>query len=188
MTPIGNWTRSTQFSHDKTACRLVRAVKCFKFAEFRVSNVYYMSHVNTGITGISAQRVLHFHGSNPCFCLRIHLYDTCRCVGRGVGVVFVPLLAGKSKGQHIVYAYLRCSRYSDSLQGGRSGDRIPVRYSAPIQTGPWTQPASYTMCNGSFQRGKAAGAWRWPPTPSSAEVKERVELYLYTPLGLRDLF
>jgi hypothetical protein len=28
---------------------------------------------------------------------------------------------------------------------------------------------------------KAAGAWRWPPLPSSAEVKERVELYLYSP-------
>ena len=27
--------------------------------------------------------------------------------------------------------------------------------------------------------GKAAGTWRWPPTLSSAEVKERVELYLY---------
>jgi hypothetical protein len=32
-------------------------------------------------------------------------------------------------------------------------------------------------------RGKAAGTWRWPPTPSSAEVKERVELYLYSPSG-----
>jgi hypothetical protein len=29
----------------------------------------------------------------------------------------------------------------------------------------------------------AAGAWRWPPTPSSAEVKERVELYLYSSSG-----
>jgi len=28
-----------------------------------------------------------------------------------------------------------------------------------------------------------AGAWRWPSTPSSAEVKERVELYLYSPSG-----
>jgi hypothetical protein len=31
--------------------------------------------------------------------------------------------------------------------------------------------------------GKAAGTWRWPPFPSSAEVKERVELYLYPPSG-----
>jgi hypothetical protein len=31
-----------------------------------------------------------------------------------------------------------------------------------------------------FPWGKTAGEWRWPPTPSSAEVKERVELYLYS--------
>jgi len=31
--------------------------------------------------------------------------------------------------------------------------------------------------------GKVAGAWRWPSTPSSAKVKERVELYLYSPSG-----
>jgi hypothetical protein len=34
-----------------------------------------------------------------------------------------------------------------------------------------------------FPEGKAAGAWRWPPTPSSAEVKLRVEIYLYSPSG-----
>jgi hypothetical protein len=34
-----------------------------------------------------------------------------------------------------------------------------------------------------FPRGKAAGVWHWPPTPSSAEVKDRVELYLYSPSG-----
>ena len=36
----------------------------------------------------------------------------------------------------------------------------------PVQTGPGTHPASYTVGTG----GKAAGAWRWSPTPSSAEV------------------
>jgi len=43
-----------------------------------------------------------------------------------------------------------------------SEDRIPVgaRFSAPVQTGPGTHPASYTMGAGSFfPGGKAAGAW-----------------------------
>jgi hypothetical protein len=30
--------------------------------------------------------------------------------------------------------------------------------------------------------------WRWPPTPSSTEVKERVELYHYYPSGVSWLF
>ena len=31
--------------------------------------------------------------------------------------------------------------------------------------------------------GKAAEAWHWPPTPSSAKVKERVQRYIYSPYG-----
>jgi hypothetical protein len=34
-----------------------------------------------------------------------------------------------------------------------------------------------------FTGGKAAGVWRWPPTPSSAEVKGKVELYLCSSSG-----
>jgi hypothetical protein len=36
---------------------------------------------------------------------------------------------------------------------------------------------------GVFPGVKAAGVWRRPPTTSSAEVKERVDLYLYSPSG-----
>jgi len=42
-----------------------------------------------------------------------------------------------------------------------------------------------------FPIGKAAGAWRWPPIPSSTELKERVQLYLYphpSNLGLLSFF
>jgi hypothetical protein len=39
-----------------------------------------------------------------------------------------------------------------------------------------------------FPGGKAAEAWRWPPALCSAKVKERVELYFYSPLWLRALF
>jgi len=34
-----------------------------------------------------------------------------------------------------------------------------------------------------FSGGKVPRAWRWPPTPYNAEVKEGVELYHYAPSG-----
>ena len=64
-----------------------------------------------------------------------------------------------------------------------------AKFSATVQPDPVAHPASYTMGTGSPSRGV-----KWPgrgvdhPTPSSAKVKERVELYLYSPLRLRGLF
>jgi len=52
---------------------------------------------------------------------------------------------------------------------------------------PWGPPSLLYIGYRVFSGVKAAGAWRWPPTPPSAEVKGRV--YTSTPpLGLRGLF
>jgi len=74
----------------------------------------------------------------------------------------------------------QCSPFSDSLQAGRSGDRIPrgARFSTPVQPGPWSPPSLLYNVYQVFPWSKETEAWCWPPTPSSAEVKERVELYL----------
>jgi hypothetical protein len=62
-----------------------------------------------------------------------------------------------------------------------------ARIYAPVQADSEAHPTSYAMVTVSFP-GVRAGAWRWSPTPSSAEVKERVEQYLYSSLGLPGLF
>ena len=60
---------------------------------------------------------------------------------------------------------------------------VGARFSAPIRTGPGAHPASYTMGAGSFPGVKRQGRGVDHPPPSSAEVKERVELYLYSDSG-----
>jgi hypothetical protein len=82
----------------------------------------------------------------------------------------------------------RASWYSDSLQPGRSGDRIPVgaRFSAHVQTGLGAHPACFTRGTGSFPGVKRQGRGVDHPPPSGAEVKGRVELYIYTENVQRD--
>jgi len=60
---------------------------------------------------------------------------------------------------------------------------VGARFSAPVQTGPEAHPASYTMGTGSFLGVKRPGRGVDHPSPSSAEVKERVQLYLYYTSG-----
>jgi len=58
-----------------------------------------------------------------------------------------------------------------------------ARFFVPVQTGPGAHPASYTMGTGSFPGVKRPGRVVDHPPQSSAEVKERVELWLYSPSG-----
>ena len=57
---------------------------------------------------------------------------------------------------------------------------LRVRFSAPVQTGPGAHPASYTMGTRSFPWVKGLKHGIDHPPPSSAEIKERVEPYVYS--------
>ena len=64
----------------------------------------------------------------------------------------------------------------DSLRAGRSRNRVPVgaRFSAPIQTGSGLHPASHTMSTRFLRPGRGVNH----PPPSSATIRERVEVYV----------
>ena len=64
------------------------------------------------------------------------------------------------------------------LDGPGIESRWGVRFSAPVQAGSEAHPDFYTMDTGSFLGIKWRGLGIDHRPPSSAEVKERVELYL----------
>ena len=75
-----------------------------------------------------------------------------------------------------VYRLAMCWTVWGSKPGGRRDFPHP---STPALGSPSLLYNEYRV----FPGGKSAGAWRWLPTPSSVEIKERVELYLYTLSG-----
>jgi len=61
---------------------------------------------------------------------------------------------------------------------------VGARFSTPVQTGPGIHPVSCTMGTGSFPGGKERPGHDADPSPTSSAVgHERVELYLYSPMG-----
>jgi hypothetical protein len=77
------------------------------------------------------------------------------------------------------------SWYSWTVRGSKPGGGEIFR-NRPDR--PWSPPSLLNNWYRGFPGGKAAGAWRIPLL-SNAEVKERVEQYLYSPLlGLRGPF
>ena len=69
------------------------------------------------------------------------------------------------------------------LEGPGVECRCGARFFAPVQTGRGAHPASYTMGTGSFPGVKRSGRGVDHPPASSVEVKERLELYFYSPSG-----
>ena len=96
----------------------------------------------------------------------------------------------------ILFPMLGCGpgyliRYSDSLWVGRSGDRIllggEIFCTRPDR--PWGPPRLlYNGYRVTFPGVKQPELGVDHPPESSSEVRERVELYLYSPLGLHGLF
>ena len=71
------------------------------------------------------------------------------------------------------------------LDGPGIESRWEARFSAPVQNGPRAHPASYTIGTGLFWGGgNGPGRGLDHPPPSSAQVNERVELYISSPSAL----
>jgi len=60
---------------------------------------------------------------------------------------------------------------------------VGARFSSSVQTRPGADSASYTMGTVSFPRVNHPKRGVEHPPTSSAEIKERVELYIYSPSG-----
>jgi hypothetical protein len=96
-------------------------------------------------------------------------------VGPYFCIVYIPLFFGPG--------YL--SQYSDSLRLDGLGFLSRWSQHFPHLPRPVLRPTQPPIQRIPFlfTEGKAAGACRWLHTSPSTEVKERVELYLYSPSG-----
>jgi len=111
------------------------------------------------IYDISHLRVKKYHRNNCTkMLLKVRKYSCCHVYRKiFVLVTLVNINVGPGSSVGIV----------TELRAGRSGDRIPVgaRFSAPVQTGPGSHPASCTMCTVSFPVVKSGRGVTLTPHP-----------------------
>ena len=75
------------------------------------------------------------------------------------------------------------------LDDPRIEARWKTRFFTPVQTGTGAHPASYEMGTRFHSRAvMLSGSGVNQPSLVRVEVKERVELYLYSPLGFQGMF
>jgi hypothetical protein len=94
-----------------------------------------------------------------------------------------------SNGPSCIYSYIfdhmcvgRYSAAGIATRYGLDSPRIESRWDEIFRIRPDPPMGPPSLLYDGYRvvpGGKATAAWRWPPTPSSAEVKERVELYIY---------
>ena len=114
------------------------------------------------------------------FTQQIQVERSCGVVGTPVFFPWCICVCGRGGGNMAV-----CIETRYGLDGPEIESRWGERLSAPVQNGPRAQPASYTTGTKYLSRGvKRSGRSVDHRAPSSVEVKDRVELYLYCPSGL----
>jgi hypothetical protein len=91
--------------------------------------------------------------------------------------IALPLLLTKGRHRSVGIA----TRYGMDVPGIESRWGRDFPHPSRPALGP-TQPPIKSVL-GHLPGVKATGTWRWPPTQSSAELKERVELHLFSPSG-----
>ena len=124
------------------------------------------------------------HHATSLHCLSCFIFNS-------LAAVLNPLIASCSTwGNKFLLTFRHCrvssvgiaTRYR--LEGSWIESRWGVaRVSCPPRPSPGAHPASYTMGTGSFPGVKRPERGVDHPPPSSAEVKERVELYFHPPYG-----
>jgi len=73
-----------------------------------------------------------------------------------------------------------CREYPNLI---KIGHPVGARFSAPVHTSSGAHPASYTMGTGCFPEVNRPGPGVDYPSQLAPRLKERVELYLYSPSG-----
>ena len=118
-------------------------------------------------------------GSLKCWACQRYRIGSCECARAGRNMKWnCPRLSYKcGPGQFSLYFGCLRARRSE----GRNAVEVEIFRNRPDR--PWVPPSLLHNEYRVFPGGKAAGALRWPHTQSSAEVMERVELYLYFPSG-----